>query len=501
MKTLVGILLVVAHAAALPLVVARCRRPELAVALDERGAVVTPARAETITAPVAPGLARTRWRVTYRGGFVREVGAAELVGPFQDPAAPACGARLVVGQRFLTDAVAPAIRDALAAELRGFTQWPAGAFRRVGAVEVRWTRFDDAADPGLFGELLPTGALAALWRTDGYARVRAAVVLDRVTADVVVALVPRVDGARVSFGIFARADLTTGNAALDWALDTVRADAYATEVIRDELDDAILAAFDPPPPLALPGGRALRVAYCPGAHLAVASDGWAALPLALAFAGRPVALGGARPAPPDPDVDLAFELDLDTVNALLDELWRTGYLDEELAAAGLDRRFNDDPTVASLLTLRVSPLRLARPPVVTPAPEGGLRLAADLRADLGDRGRVTPARIWAELALDLEPASTEVALADLALSCEPRPGLLVPCYGDLVAAMRAQAGDARAELSAVLVDLLAELFTDRRVSAPNAPVELVLAAPRITAHPAPPSGTVRIAVDARLESR
>jgi hypothetical protein len=229
------------------------------------------------------------------------------------------------------------------------------------------------------------------------------------------------------------------------------------------------------------------------------------LPLAFQFADPggtgvlPPRLGAVTPPPPAPDTVLAFDLDLDTLNALLLELWRTGFLDEQLAAAGLDRRFDDDPTVQDLLSLRISPLRLALPPVVTPGPRG-LRMAADLRVELTDRGAVTPARVWGSLDLTLDGRTDEVGLAELALSCEPAPGVLRPCYGDLVAAMRDRAGDTRDELTRVLREILDRLFLGARVAAPDQPVVLVLGAPRTTVHPAAPSATVRIELAARIEA-
>jgi hypothetical protein len=520
-RTAIGTLVFVAHVLALPVLLDRCRRADLevrvhgapaAAAFDLRGelpaALAGAVAVELSGDPDEPGLHRVRWSLAHRGGFVRSVGAAQLVGPFQDPATPACGGRLVVGQAFL-DRIAPLVRDNLARELAGFDEFPVGAFRRVAAAEVRWARFDDATaaagDAALFGELAArTGpTLARLWNTDGYARIRIVVELSRVSAEVTVALVPRVALGRLTFELFAHADVRYGNSVVDWALDTFRADAYATRVVREEIDDAILRAFDPPPPFELPGGRSLRVDYCPGAHLEVASGQWAALPLGLRFEGPagphrvlPPRQGPAVPPPPDAGTSIAFDLDLDTLNALLYELWRTGFLDEQLDAAGLDRRFNEDPTVTALLSLRISPLRLALPPVISATPSG-LTLAADLRVNLGDGGAVTPARVWAAVALDLAAGATSAGLAELELSCEPEPGLLRPCYGDLVAAMRARAGDARAELSAVLVRVLDDVFTGQRVSAPDTPAELVLGAPTTTAH----GGNVRVAIDARLDPR
>jgi hypothetical protein len=490
---LLGLAVLLAHVAALPVAVGRCHKDELEVRLDE-----------TPPGGTGPGLHYTRWRVEYRGGYVREVGAARLVGPFQDPAHPPCGVRLVVGQRFLDEHVAPMVRSGIELQMTGFEQFPVGKFRAVTAVDVRWARFDDTpGDRAVFGQL-SGGVIATLadrWHTDGYARVHVAVALEHVDADVVVALVPRVEGTRLTFEIYAHAAVRSGNDAVDWALKTFHADHFATRAVRDQIDDAILQAFDAPPPLELSGGRTLEVAYCEGARLEMRSGAWATLPLALGFTGSPVLpprLGPVTPPAPAADTVLAFDLDLDTVNALLYELWRTGFLDEELERAGLDRRFDADPRVQDLLTLRISPLRLALPPVVSPGPRG-LRMAADLRVALTDRGAVTPARVWGALDLDLDGAGGEVGLAEMELSCEPRPGVLRPCYGDLVAAMRAQAGDTRDELTRVLREILDGLFAGTRVAAPDQPVVLVLGAPRTTAYPAGPSATVRIEVTARIE--
>ena len=516
MRTALGVLVFAAHVAALPLLLARCQRDDLEVRVhgapvaarfDLRGEVPASLAGEVEVElsgdPRTAGLRHVRWTLGHRGGHARSVGAAQLVGPFQDPARPACGGRLVVGQAFL-DRVAPLVARGIEEEMRGFDELGVGAFRRVSTAEVRWARFDDTPEDGrLFGELAAAAgpALARMWRTDGYARVRVVVELTRVSAEVTVALVPRIAEGRLTFELFARADVRYGNRVVDWALDTFRADAYATRVVREQIDDAILQAFDPPPPFELPGGRSLRVDYCPDAHVAMSSRGWAALPLGLRFAGPtgaggvlPPRLGPAAPPPPAADTSIAFDLDLDTVNALLYELWRTGFLDEQLDAAGLDRRFNEDPTVEELLTVRISPLRLALPPVLSATPSG-LRLAADLRVNLADGDAITPARIWAEIDVDLGGAAPAAGLAVFELSCEPAPGRLRPCYGDLVAAARARAGDARAELSALLVDILDELVTGQRVSAPDTPVELILGAPTTTSE----GGTVRIATEARLE--
>jgi hypothetical protein len=123
-------------------------------------------------------------------------------------------------------------------------------------------------------------------------------------------------------------------------------------------------------------------------------------------------------------------------------------------------------------------------------------MTADLRVQLEDRGAITPARVFG--ALDVDLSGGGVGLADLSLSCEPSPGVLQPCYGDLVGAMRARAGDARDELTATLRRILDQLFAGARVTAPETPVTLVLGSPAITATPSGASATLHLDLPAHL---
>src|SRR5690606_33601692 len=103
-------------------------------------------------------------------------------------------------------------------------------------------------------------------------------------------------------------------------------------------------------------------------------------------------------------------------------LWRTGWLDRELDEVGLDRRFNTDPTVTEYLSIRLSPLRLALPPVIS-ATASGLRLAADARLAIRDGEHVTTGRGFG--ALDFRfatPGTTDlpvtVDVGAVELACE-----------------------------------------------------------------------------------
>jgi hypothetical protein len=355
--------------------------PRLTVELDD---------APLTAAPIGPGLHYLRWTTHYRGGFERRVGAAQLVGPFQDPAHPPCSAHVLVGQRFLDDGhagpgtVAHAVARELTAQLRGLSQFPIGDFERVSDVHVAWA--DRAAHPEDLG----------LVRGDDprtYARATATIEMHRVSIPISVALIPQLVGEELRFLVRVRAHLDFGNRVFDWVSDKFDGDAFATKLAREQVGAGLISALGPPPPLELPGGHTLRFTYC-GQPPLITNGGYASLPLAVAIgdatgAARvlPPLLGPATAAPPPAALGLALELDLDALNALLYELWRTGYLDAELDRVGLHRRFNEDPTVQEFLSIRLSAVRLALPPVVSAraTPTGpGLRLAAAAQVTIGD---------------------------------------------------------------------------------------------------------------------
>ncbi len=92
----IGVAIVAAHALAFVALAGRSAGHELSVVVTAPLASPRLALAGTVPAALAgrvtetvdddrPGLRRARWRVAYRGGYVREVGATQLVGPFQEP--------------------------------------------------------------------------------------------------------------------------------------------------------------------------------------------------------------------------------------------------------------------------------------------------------------------------------------------------------------------------------------------------------------------------------
>jgi hypothetical protein len=491
MRAALGLVLVAAHGVAFVALASHYRGTELAVEVE--GPLASPALALAGTVPPAiadrvttsldgepPGLVRRTWSITYRGGFTRTVGAAQLVGPFQDPEARACVGRVVVGQPLLDDGkagpgtVAGEMAKRLDDELSGESFFGIGDFVRVEGLALRWAQL--AAHP--------EDAKLVKDAPHGYVRATATLVFERVGVPLTVVLVPSPSPTELTFRIVARAELDFGNRFVQWLSDKLGGDRFATRLARREIDGALLTALAPPPPFELPGGQILRFGFCAGpAEIIEGSHG--ALPFSIELgrvAGDPSILPPRRgPAPHRaiaPGAALAIDLDLDALNALLYELWRSGDLDRRLAAAGLDRRFNTDPLVRELLSIRISPPRLALPPVLAPGAHG-LRMSTDARVAISDGSRTTIGRVWGGLDFSFAPGTVEpiaVDLGALALSCERTATTLVPCYADLVGALRERRGEFHPELTATFARLLADLFVDRRLGASGLPADLVIRA-------------------------
>lgn len=484
LATLAGIALVAAHAAGFAYLAQHSAGEELTLAAPPL----------VVATGEQPGLHRERRSVTYRGGHVREVGATQLVGPFQDPAAPACSGRLVVGQAML-DAIAPVMKDTLTKQLNGMDVFPVGAFGAIDTLALAWARLDSTpGDRALVGDA-----------PDGYVRVTGRVRFDRGDVALIVALIPQRAAHELKFRIAALADLSFHNALFRWISDKLGADRIATSIAREEIDDILVTTFAPPPPFDVGNGQTLQFTYC-DAPLEIVDRAYGALPFAVVFTPLPNApeilpprFGPGTRAKPSADTQLALDLDVDALNALLFELWHTGYLDRQLADVGLDRRFNADPTVTDYLSIRLSPVRLALPPVISPS-GGALQLAADARVAIADGTRVTTGRVYGALDFHFLPATSAelpvaVDLGDLELSCERSPTTLVPCYGDLVAAVRGRGAELHGVLTDAFAALLDDIFVDRHIQGPSLPAELVIESvvPSITQ-----SGTVHLELGGKL---
>ncbi len=500
-STGVGLAVVTAHAVGFVALATRCHGTELSV--EVAAADVSPVLAidgvtpveladRVVTsldddAPPGPGLHRKRWSVAYRGGFERSVGTAQLVGPFQDPAAESCSGRVVVSQRLLDDGkagpgtIAGHMKTLLEAELAGENVFPIGDFTRIDGMSLRWARLEwHPDDRDAIGEA-----------PDGYVRVTANIMFDRVDVPIVIALVPARATTELGFRVVTRADLAFDNRVAQWVSDKLGGGKLATRLARRQIDGSLLTALSPPPPFDLPGGGTLRFTYC-GEPTEIIEGTSGALPFAVEIqtgdktpSVLPPKRGRAAHAPIASTATLALDLDLDALNALLYELWRTGFLDRQLAEAGLDRRFNEDPIVQEFLTIRMSPVTLALPPVIAPT-KGLLRMSADARVTITDGTAPTIGRLWGGLDFTFATsgiAVTSVDLGALELSCERTPTTLVPCYADLVNAIRGRGAEFHGALTETFTKLLNDLFVDRHLAASGLPAELVIrsAVPRVTA--------------------
>ena len=431
MKTIAGIVIVVLHLAGFAWLVEHARGRELVV--DET----------TVTFDGGPGLVRKRFREEYRGGFVREVGITALVGPLQDR--PACTGRVVIGQKFLADELQPMMKQEIEHQLRGMDIFPVGKYRRLDKLTLAWAK--------------------------GGVHAAARVVFDRVIVPVTVDLTPVVTD-KLTFKITARADLDFDNRVLDWISNKVNAQAIATQIARDQVRDVLVTTFAPPPPFDLGGGQTLTFTYCDG-PVEIVDGQYGALPFGVAFTefqgARPPKFATASRPAPLPTTLLAIDLDVDALNAMLFELWRTGWLDARLAEVGLDRRFNEDPIVTEYLDIRITSPRLALPPVVSPT-ANGLRLAADARTEIGK----TTGRVYGALDFTLASMQPSVDLTALELSCERTPTLVVPCYSDLVESVRGRGAEFHGALTTAFTEILSDIFVDRRLGASGLPAELVI---------------------------
>lgn len=467
MKVVIGIIIVALHLAGFAWLAQHARGHELVVDISR------------VHFEGGPGLVRKHWRTEYRGGFVREVGATALVGPFQSlpvvvgpspgnatgVAKAACTGRIVIGQKFLDEQLQPVMQQTIGEQLKGLDIFPVGKYRRLDKLSLAWSK----------------GSIHAAAR----------VMFEHVVVPVTVELTPKVTD-KLSFEIKAHADLDFDNRVLDWISNKVGADHIASQIARDQIKDVLVTTFAPPPPFDLGGGQTLTFIYCDG-PLEIVDGAYGALPFGVAFtehAGlRPPLFAVNKRATPLPSTSLAIDLDVDALNAMLFELWRTGWLDQRLADVGLDRRFNEDPTVTEYLDIRITPVKLALPPVVSPT-ANGVRLAADARTLMGN----TVGRVYGALTFTLQTMQPSVDLDALELACERTPTLLVPCYSDLVDTVRGRGSEFHGALTTAFTQILTDIFVDRHLAPTGLPVELVIdgVTPNIT------GGTLHLELAAKL---
>lgn len=522
-----GVALFAAHVAALPLLIKTCHRDELVVHLD------APVSADRLTidaelpegirddvrveldgnlrtkglGKIGAGMHRVEWSMRYRGGFERRVGWTQLVGPFQAAATAPCSTRVIVNQSVLDDGsaspgtIAHMVTTQIETELDGFSQFGIGDFERAQNVRVIWRSAEQLAESGWLDKIddpIPDGAMVG-----GWVQVQLTIVFERVNVPVEVAVIPVIANNELTMVAAIEARLDVGNRLLQWVADLFQADWFATKIASRELDNAIIETLGAPPPLELPGGRTLTFRYCPHEPIEVVPAEYASLPVIIEFTDkdglRPVALGSVRPRDyVKTRAPLSIELEVDAINALLFELWRTGFLDEQLDDAGVEARFNDEPIVADMLSLRVEDIDLALPPTAWHAgPSGGFMLGADATLTIRDGDTTTRGRAFSTVGFhfvgkDTTQIAAQLRLDDLALTCEPNPGELRPCYGDLVDAMRSRSDEIHGELTRLFTEYFNLLVLNQTLGSDIDPTRFTIERAEVHATDKAPTGTVRV---------
>lgn len=527
LATGVGLALLALHAAALPILLDHFHRPSLTVDLTAPAAA--PALDTSASVPdelfkriamtidgddpdaadrQRSGLRRISWSVDYRGGFRDRVGASQLVGPFQDLSSPPCALWVVVGQRFLgsrdTDpepgTLAALLGDIIDREMSGFAQWPIGRFIAASDIDMRWLAFDDV--DGVSRRLAIIAAAGG--PLAGVLRVSLILRFEEGEIPVWFALIPRLDGDSIRLRTHVEAALDLDNRVYQWVADLFEGDELVSDIAGDQVDTALIDAFGLPPPIALGEGHQLRFGYCDDQPMQIVTGSHAAVPLRLlpapgpdhrseeqsgdssgqpviwpvrlsSDAGHPGATGLAeRLTSRSFTAPLSVVFELDVINGVLHQLWTSGFLDRQLIDAGLAERFNRDPMVQELLSVRVGKPHLRLPPTLMPSPMATdadrpeFDLGLEVALDLHDRDAVMPARLFGSVGFgfgDRAPAGlvARLRLDELALTCHPRPDRLVPCYGNLVAAFRDRADDIHGVLSRSFTTLFEDIALQRTI--------------------------------------
>ena len=506
--TAVGILLVVAHAFLLALLLDQCRRDpltvrvtaapaasglairaELPASIFARVAVAVDGQpGDLASAQVGPGMHRVDWSLAYAGGFERSVGVTQLVGPFQQPEQPPCSARLIVGQSFVDDGhagpgtVAHLAKRIIEEEFAGFEQWPVGKFEGVAAIRLSWRRAFSA-----------------------FLAIEIELAFSRGRVPISVALIPRLENGVIDLEARVTADVDADSRVYQWIADLFDADDIASATAEQEIRASLRNAFAPPPPVPLPGGRELRFEYCNPGVIDILPGHYAAIPLAMRMDGArsdilPVSLGPTpSPRPVLTKAPLALEFELDAINNLLYYLWRTGYLDQELDRAGLDERFNRDSTVQELLSIRVGDIDLALPPTASNSadPRRTFDLGAAATLAIRDGATTTRAHLYGSIGFDFVGGDSaelvaKLWLRDLALTCEPSPGILAPCYSDLVRELRGRSDDLHGELTRLFTDRFNQIVLARDLGTKEMMATFAIERAEVYARQLAPTGVVRV---------
>lgn len=545
---LAGAALVGAHIVVFPVLVrsvggdtlrVRTSAPRVADTLDTEGDLPSNL-ADRVTVDIrpggidasSPGMHRIEWGVRYRGGFERRVGRTQLVGPFQDPQKPPCAMRILLGQSLLDGrsqrfdpgdipfaetlsnaievpqegSLALLIASMVEREMTDFDQWPIGSFRGVRDVRMRWVRTQDI--DGDARQLRVRNAAGSPAHLPGILRTTLTLTFDDGNVPVWIGIIPTLGKDGLTMAAQVEAELDLDSWFYQWIADLFSGDDKASKTAQSELDHALKSALSLPPPIDLGDGHKLRFAYCDSEPMEIVTGRYASIPLYLIHESQtgvaPVLFGpAALERPLSVPAPVAIEFEVDALNGILHALWRSGFLDKELDQAGLSDRFNNDPLVRDLLSVRVGDIDLALPPTLwqsgRKAPDMYLGVEADVQ--IIDRDTVTSGHIFGAVGIafrsgDRDPLIADVTLDSTALTCEPEPGLLTPCYNDLVQAFSSRADVIHGALSRRFSALFSDIVLGRRIDLQEASFRIDRAA--VHTHEHMPTAVVRVDLFGRL---
>jgi len=130
-------------------------------------------------------------------------------------------------------------------------------------------------------------------------------------------------------------------------------------------------------------------------------------------------------------------------------------------------------------------------------------IAAEAELTLVERSVRTPGHLFGRVGFDLRSdddgrLAPELHLDDLALTCEPSPSVLAPCYGAVADAARRHAPDLHGPVAAAMSEQFDRLVRGRRFGDAADPAQFVVERARVSGHTDGRSGWIRVGLLGRI---
>ncbi|MBT8493903.1 MAG: hypothetical protein KJO07_12695 [Deltaproteobacteria bacterium] len=433
---LLGAVLLIAHAIALPALLSTTAARALAIVPTADRALSTPpssraqlyidgTRADAVDlAELATGLRHLEWTETYQGGFSRSVGMTILQGKSRAPNLPVCGIDLFIGEQLLVRNSGPSpamvVRRQIEEALAGFSQWPVGKFSSA-EVELRLAETKS----------LPLYLLRAKISRDfggqsrPYLHVGIQVELSKASVPVVVAVVPYLEAGAVRARAYVQARVEAQGLVARALVDLFDGSRTATSEVQDQLETVLEELVARPPVLRI-GDTDIPVVLCPDRDLELV-EGYLRVPLATAGPNDSMLMTFPVPEQrPKVGGDIALSVDLQAANALVRRLWRSKEIERAMIAELPNLALSD------FLTLGVRIVELSFPPTIEIA-NGQLTVAAAIGIEITDQGKRSPAELFVRASSALTDGASlgwTTRLAHLDVSCRDGERLL-SCYDSI----------------------------------------------------------------------